>query len=405
MKIINPRGAGGIFDVELALVREAVSDIDGPDARWVRNEIGELPRSLPDRWIAGYHLRGTMTTHLGAPDTPAPGALIQGSLTASRFGVQLSADDDFIVDEFWSSVGGARTPGLTAFDYGYSLLRIDSVVRDAAGELDIVRGTSHLTTPRPPQLPFGLARIANVLVPYDSDGHQTRTLLTIGETGAVRPNPVHLPRFSSALSDGNARVAFWGDSVTAGGNSGSVAASFPSLVAQRLAERYRHACIGAQTIAHPGSTSRDWLVGANEKCDFGRLVDSNPDLVVVEFVNDADLPPGEWEGWYDEIVERVSALGADLMLTTPHWTLQEWMPGLEHENEDRRPYSFFLRGYAAQRNIALADVSEGWHALRSQGIPYRTLLSNGINHPDERGHMLAATVIFDQIIAGVEGQK
>ena len=31
-----------------------------------------------------------------------------------------------------------------------------------------------------------------------------------------------------------------------------------------------------------------------------------------------------------------------------------------------------------------------WEQLEFQGIPYETLLKNGINHPDDRGHRIFA---------------
>lgn len=390
--------------IDPAIVPDVVGEVEGPESRWVRDEVADLPAVLPDRWIAGHHLRGTMTLHRGEPATPAPGAFIPGTLTATRGDRRLVEGEDFDVDAFWSAVGAAREPGPTRLGYGYRLLRIDSIVRDAAGEERIVRGASRLTTPRPPALPAELVRVANVFVPYDEDPAALE-VLPVGPARHVRPVARALPRFAAALAAGRARVVFWGDSVTAGGDAGSPAATFPAMATSALAERFDGARIATDVIAHGGSTSRDWLTGAQAECDLDRMTDARPDLVVVEFVNDAGLPAEEWPVWYDEIAARVSALGADLMLTTPHWTLGEWMPDAAAANVDGRPYVAFLRDRAARERIALADVSEAWRALRGQGIPYRTLLNNGINHPDERGHALAAQVIVDQIVAGTGNDR
>ena len=48
----------------------------------------------------------------------------------------------------------------------------------------------------------------------------------------------------------------------------------------------------------------------------------------------------------------------------------------------------FLRKFAAEHQVALADVSRRWEHLEVEGIPYIALLHNGINHPDDRGHEL-----------------
>jgi hypothetical protein len=51
---------------------------------------------------------------------------------------------------------------------------------------------------------------------------------------------------------------------------------------------------------------------------------------------------------------------------------------------------FALRDYAAKHNLALADASARWEHLWREGLPYVTLLRNGINHPDDRGHAMFA---------------
>jgi hypothetical protein len=45
-----------------------------------------------------------------------------------------------------------------------------------------------------------------------------------------------------------------------------------------------------------------------------------------------------------------------------------------------------LRQFAAKHNVALADASLRWGRLLKPGLPFTTLLSNSINHPDDRGH-------------------
>lgn len=48
----------------------------------------------------------------------------------------------------------------------------------------------------------------------------------------------------------------------------------------------------------------------------------------------------------------------------------------------------FLKEFAAENNVGLADASRRWAHLWQEGLPYMTLLNNGINHPDDRGHWL-----------------
>ena len=59
-----------------------------------------------------------------------------------------------------------------------------------------------------------------------------------------------------------------------------------------------------------------------------------------------------------------------------------------------------LRKFAASHGLALADASARWEHLWKEGIPYVTLLRNGINHPDDRGHALFADELMRCFEAG-----
>jgi len=62
---------------------------------------------------------------------------------------------------------------------------------------------------------------------------------------------------------------------------------------------------------------------------------------------------------------------------------------------DPRPYVAALRAFAARHHVALADASLRWGHLVKEGIPYMSLLSNSINHPDDRGHELFARSLME----------
>jgi hypothetical protein len=49
-----------------------------------------------------------------------------------------------------------------------------------------------------------------------------------------------------------------------------------------------------------------------------------------------------------------------------------------------------LREVSKEKGVAVADASRRWAHLDEEGIPYITLLANGINHPDNRGHEMYA---------------
>ena len=69
----------------------------------------------------------------------------------------------------------------------------------------------------------------------------------------------------------------------------------------------------------------------------------------------------------------------------------------DHPNRpaDPRPYVAGVRQFTGKHRIALADASLRWGHLWKEGIPYITLLSNSINHPDDRGHELFAQALIE----------
>ncbi|MEQ7005407.1 hypothetical protein ABN028_04305 [Actinopolymorpha sp. B17G11] len=90
-------------------------------------------------------------------------------------------------------------------------------------------------------------------------------------------------------------------------------------------------------------------------------------------------------------------MGADLLLVEPHFSRPDWMGASTMDLVDERPYVGFLREFARRHDVALASVSPRWQELWSLGIPYLTMLRNGINHPDDRGHAIFA----EEIAAGL----
>lgn len=62
-------------------------------------------------------------------------------------------------------------------------------------------------------------------------------------------------------------------------------------------------------------------------------------------------------------------------------------------------YAAALRAVAAEEETVLADVHAEWQRLRETGLDLDCWLSNGLNHPDVRGHRLAAKVIWNSLFA------
>ncbi|NLF19479.1 MAG: hypothetical protein GX595_19805 [Lentisphaerae bacterium] len=63
-------------------------------------------------------------------------------------------------------------------------------------------------------------------------------------------------------------------------------------------------------------------------------------------------------------------------------------------DDDPRPYVQALREFAAAHPVGLADASRRYGRLWRQGIPYNTLMLNGINHPDAVGMRIFVDAIM-----------
>jgi lysophospholipase L1-like esterase len=130
--------------------------------------------------------------------------------------------------------------------------------------------------------------------------------------------------------------------------------------------------------------------------DFVRdVIEPHPDLVTIEFVNDAWLKDQALVDHYNEIMKRLSEANPEVILIAPHLVRPDWMGLNTYKfDEDPRPYVKGLKAYAQAHDLALADVSTLWCRLWRQGLPYMTLEANSINHPDARGHQLFADALM-----------
>ena len=180
-------------------------------------------------------------------------------------------------------------------------------------------------------------------------------------------------------------IVCWGDSVTVGGDASTPDRRYVDLFGIRLRKRFSKGQIKVIN-AGIGGTSTNGRLKAYPK----EVLAQKPDLITVEFVNDMGIPEPELERSYGEILQRVREAGAALILITPHFTMPQWMNLPNGRGPDGRHAVAFLRRFAAEQKVPLADASRRWEQLETLGIPYETLLMNGINHPDDRGHLFFA---------------
>ena len=376
----------------------------------VSDEPVKLSVDKPVGWSKGTRLRGC-----NARDVNAYGSFVPGSLEIRRTkgGELLKEGDDCLTDVAWGHIGLGSKSRVTAKDtvfasYRCSLLRLDTIQVSADGKASLKAGEPHISAPAPPAADAGCTAIAHVFVNYRDTEVKSDRIYPITETAAqavTGTTPGRIPKTLAKLKAGSpVKIVCWGDSVTAGGNASKPEFRYSDVFAAGLRERFPQAKIEMQNISAGGSHSRQWLYPDKFRyrdkpwqetgVTWQRIADAKPDLVALEFVNDAGMTPAVVDEVYSDILKRVQGLGAELILITPHFTMWRMMGFKGMREAERRPYVLAIREFAAKHNIALADAAARWEHLWKEGLPYLTLLHNTINHPDDRGHRLFAEELW-----------
>jgi lysophospholipase L1-like esterase len=316
------------------------------------------------------------------------------------------------VEPRWAAVGRPQADSGTVSipvwaDYEHGLGRLDSVVVDSQGKISVRQGTPHNATPHPPPLQPGETLLANIWVPGRLERLTPDNLFPVLESAGPAPAQIakKTPVAASLLpatwaklkSGGTLKVLAWGDSVTVGAQASDTAHRYQDQFAARLRRRFPEAKIELSTVAWGGRNTGSFLAEPpGSPYNFAeKVLGAKPDLIVMEFVNDSNLKPEQIEERYSGLLARFREIGAEWIILTPHFVWGEWMgTGDAKVTRDPRPYVAGLKQFTAKHKIALADASRHWEHLASQGVPYQTLLSNGLNHPDDRGHKLFADALM-----------
>ncbi len=360
-------------------------------------------------WLKGVRLSALIAEECSATGLLTPGSFrIKGAPASSNFFV---VGKDYGFDEFWATFGrlegGAIGENHPVYcDYEYAYHRLDSIVAGADGALRIVQGVPAQALALPPAIGAGDTVLANVFV-----SGETRRLTddSIFPMDASLPpaysdgTPVAdrlLPRTLAKLRDGRpVTIVAFGDSVTCGGGIGAEKNLWYQYQFETLLQaRFPQSRITMLTAGWGGASSKRYLESPRgSEHDFVRdVLEPKPDLVTIEFVNDAYLDEAGTAAHYAGIVDQLLQNGSEVILITPHLVRPDWMQvETMRFDEDPRPYVRGLREFGAARGIAVADASAEWRRLWRRGIPYITLLANAINHPDARGHELFARVLLN----------
>lgn len=362
-----------------------------PDMVRAGSNVGTLPKFDAAAW---EYLRGWYPPDAKGDNGPMKDSVVPESVRVfTRDGRELVRDVDFAVDPDWGSVGVIGKPAENPtvkyrIDYSYVLQRLDSRIRLKDGRETVRCGVPVKCAPRPPALGIGETCLANVHVRRSVTNEYP---VLEGADRAPRTKAdaaARIPKTLAKLERGEpVTILAWGDSVTAG-RFLKEDEKWQVRFVDWLRGRYPKSAITLKTCAWPGRTSSAFLAQkpGSEFCYAEKVAGEKADLVISEFINDADLTLADWQRVYGRVLSDFRAGGKEWIILTPHYA---WHPLMKFpdgdETDDPRPFVKFLRTFAQENGIGLADASLRWGHLKKEGIPYETLLVNGINHPTPEG--------------------
>lgn len=388
--------AAGDYDTPTGTVtlKAAVTlKVPPAEVETVTDEAYVLSNDPPDSWFTATHLRGCM-----GPATVLPDVLVPGSVRVRLAdGAVMRAGRDYRLAERWAGIGrvaGGRIPdgALVLVSYRAARRRLDAVAVDGAGKVLLVHGAPARATPEPPPVGAGRHRVANIYMPYGAEDVAAWQIFPTGapfaEPGAaeIGRRAALVPKTLAKLRKGEpVTIVAWGDSVTVGDDASSADNTYARVFLTRLRARFPRAPIMMLNAGISGSNTQGRLPGLRAD-----VLAARPDLVTIEFVNDASLPDDTVRADWRKALDEIRAAGAEAIVITPHFTWPEGMKKAEPRGGETRAAVDIMRAVAAEKGVGVADASRRWARLETEGIPYVTLLANGINHPDNRGHELFA---------------
>lgn len=408
----SPIRLAGDWSVAITLKDRAVHILEIPPVPTVtvRDErAGILPefRNVRDGWLRGYPLQGVRAEECTIPGALLPESLVVKSAPGKEAAIYCVRGRDYDFDSEWGTVwrleGGAVACGQEVWcDYAFAPQRIDSAVLQDSGLIVLRRGDTHLSMPVPPPVGDAEVRLANFHLAHSMTRLGLENIFPLEEQSfpletpaGLSPAEQFLPETMLKLRQGEPlRIVAWGDSVT-GYNR------YQFAFAGWLRSNFPAARIELITVAWSGKSSVDYLAEPPGSVhNFAeQVLARNPDLVISEFVNDASLAEDEEaiRARHAHLLAAFKGIGAEWIAIAPHYVKPDWMglTGQRGIDDDPRLYVRVLREFCRENRVALADASRRYGRLWRQGIPFLTLMENGINHPNESGHRILADSLID----------
>ncbi|HEY9792486.1 MAG TPA: SGNH/GDSL hydrolase family protein [Candidatus Obscuribacterales bacterium] len=275
-------------------------------------------------------------------------------------------------------------------------LRLDTLYISDTGTVALAAGKPRKMAPEPAVIPENSLALAHVVV-RGATNLSDNNILPISRDASTTlfsdrtQNQKALAKTLAKLKANQpVKLLFWGDSITCGAN-----ASAPELGYAVLAEKMiRHKFHADQMVVKNlgiGGTSVDTRLDKLEP----DLKAFQPDVMVVEFVNDIRVPIDKLDQCYAKVNELAKNYNIEVLYINPFYP----SPTLckLHSFSDEAlgvPYYQFVRDKSKQYGWALADAAKRWDTVQREGYTCDLLLQDGVVHLNDQGHHMLAEEVF-----------
>jgi lysophospholipase L1-like esterase len=289
--------------------------------------------------------------------------------------------------------------------------RLDTLTINQDGELKLELGVPTELAPVPPKIPERELPLANILAKSDALALDEADIFPIlsptvnGASNNLEQQKGCLREVCEKLRAGKPlKILFYGDSITCGGSVEDPKFAFYNLFTEALKKEYPRSTITAVNRGLGGTATNTRVPRFNEE-----VLVEQPDLLIVEFVNNFALSKEETERDYDEILTQAKAHGINVILCTPHLFAPNYFPksyGMKTwEMVANHPYVEQIRGFAKRYHTGLADIARRWAQLQPEGLTPALLLTDKLLHVNERGHEIYADELLKCVQTEVPGSE
>ena len=305
---------------------------------------------------------------------------------------------DYHLDPKWGILLAGKNEKLQSqkvyLDYEVKQRQIYTAYVSKANDVQLVAGNLERGAPSPAKLPKGAIPIINIIAPSANEDLSRSDILpvtSVNPPGAVVANDCKPVKAIEKLKKGlPLNICFIGDSVTCSACATNEGQAFPALLIQNLRKLYPGE-ISYTLFCKGGSDSieqfKKYLSQAKSSAKR-----TQPDLVVVEFVNDLHLRPEEIEPNYKTFIEAMQAQGTEVVVCLPHLVHPSYY-GYQPDDwgaVTSKPYYSVITDLSKRCKFTVADVAFRFRHAAVEGLRPELLLADGVNHPNDRGHAIYA---------------